>query len=60
MNSGPSKKSFIYEEGQEKLLAAEISKYLDRADRSYDVEINISNCFQPSVTEIIFRTLKEE
>jgi hypothetical protein len=61
MNSVPSGGSFTYEEGQEKLLAAEICEYLDiSADRDYDVEINISNCFKPSVTEKIFRSLREE
>jgi hypothetical protein len=58
--SAPSEKVFIYEEGKEDSLAKEISDYLDRADRSYDLEINISNCFEPSVTGNIFRTLRDE
>jgi hypothetical protein len=61
MNSVRSDGSFIYEEGQEKLLATDICEYLDiSADRDYDVEINISNCCKPSVTGNLFRTLREE
>jgi hypothetical protein len=60
MNSELSQNSFIYEEGQEKLLAAEICEYIStRADRNNDLEINIINCFKPSATEIIFRRLRK-
>jgi hypothetical protein len=59
MNSAPAEGSFFYEKGQEDSLAQEISDYLDTADRSYDVEINISNCFKPSATETIFSSLRD-
>jgi hypothetical protein len=57
--SAPPEKVFIYEEGKEDSLAQEISDYLDTADRSYDVEINIVNCFKPSATETIFSSLRD-
>jgi hypothetical protein len=42
-------------------LAAEICEYLDTSvDCDYEVEINISNCFEPSFTENIVRSLREE